>query len=286
MNTGSSQILARLKDVPSLPVASLKVLQLMHDPEVDLQELVRLIGYDVALTANILKLANSAFFGCSRTIGSVREAVVRLGTHKLSELIVSSAVTPLIQKPLKGYDLPAGELWLHSAAVAIAARELQAVLGVNAPDTLFTAALLHDIGKIVLGHFVETNADSIKAIVAAEKVSFLEAEQRVLGIDHAEVGAALLETWNLPPEIVAIVRCHHQPDGYPGDPRGVDIVHIADALCINCGIGNGIDGLCYRPSEASVARLGVTVHTSEAVAAKLLGGIDELKNLFAPGTGR
>lgn len=286
MNNRPQDILARLKDVPALPTGSARILQQIQAPDADIPNLARLIEYEAGLTANILRLANSAYYGCSRTIGSVREAIVRLGTQRISELIVSVSVAPMIQQPLKGYDLPAGDLWVHSAAVAIAARELQATLGVSAPDCLFTAALLHDIGKIVLGGFVETNAESIAALVAAENLSFETAEQRVLGVDHAEVGATLLEMWNLPPAIVEIVRWHHRPESFPGDPLAVDIVHVADVLCVNSGIGTGRDGLSYRPAECSASRLGITVHTSETVVSRLLGGIDTLKDLFMPGTGR
>ena len=286
MTTTAKDILTHLKDVPSLPTASVQVLQRLQDPAIDMQELTRTIEYDASLTGNILRLVNSPYFGASRSIGSVHEAIVRLGMRKLTELIVSSTVTPLIRQRIDGYDLPAGGLWIHSAAVAIGARELPIALNIQAPDYLFTAALLHDVGKIVMGNLVGMNAAAIAELVERENIPFEEAEQQVLGTDHAEVGAALLEIWNLPSRIVDVVRWHHRPDGFEGEPLAVDIVHVADALCLMSGIGTGTDGLNYRASEGSVARLAMTIHTSEAVVAKLLNGVETLRDLFAPNAWR
>jgi len=284
--TRRENILAGLKKVPPLPVASVRVLQRLQDPNVDLRELTGLIEYDTSLTTNILRLVNSAYFGAPRAIGSIHEAIVRLGTRTLSEVVISSAVGPITQVPIRGYDLPAGELWTHSAAVAIGARELSAALKTPEPKSLFTMALLHDIGKIVLGNFVEVDVAPILDLVNRERIPFEAAEQQVLGIDHAEVGAALLELWNLPPGIADVARWHHRPDELEGDRQAVDMVHVADILCLMSGIGTGIDGLNYRPSDGTVSRLGLSVHVCEAVIAKILNGVEALREMFVSAAGR
>lgn len=280
------KILSLLKNVPALPLVATRVLQRLQDPDGDLLGLTRMIEYDAGLTTNILRMVNSAYFGSPRSIDSIHEAIIRLGTQRLSEIIISSAVGPLIQAPIKGYDLPMGDLWIHSAAVAIGARELAMALKIQEPNYLFTAALLHDVGKIVLGNFAEIDARPILDLVNREQIPFEAAEQQVLDIDHAEVGACLLELWNLPPWIVDVARWHHHPDGLQGDRSAVDLVHFADILCLMCGIGAGIDGLNYQPSVEAVSRLGISVHISEAVIVKILSGVVALRDMFSASAGR
>jgi putative nucleotidyltransferase with HDIG domain len=256
------------------------VIQLIQNADVDLGELARTIEYDPGLTSNILRLANSAYFGCPRSISTMREAVVRLGMNTMFQLVVTSAAGPLMRKPIKGYDLPSGKLWEHSVAVAIGVQQLAATLGIKPPDYTFTAALLHDVGKVVLGTFLEVDAGPIMDLAFEEQISFEVAEQQVLGIDHAEIGAILLEDWNLPKYIVDVVRWHHQPEHFSGNTLVVDLVHVADNLSMLGGIGTGSDGLNYCPSEEVTEKLNITTHIAESVICKILIGLDQLSDLL------
>ncbi len=281
------QILSSVRSVRSLPTAAVEVVRLLQDPELTIADLAQTIEYDPALTSNVLRLANSAYFGCARSIGSVRDAIVRLGTNKTFRLAVASAFAPLARQAVKGYDLPPGELWKHSIAVALGAERLAEVLGRKGADYAFTAGLLHDIGKLVLGNFVEVDAAPLAAMAFQERVSFEVTERRVLGIDHAEVGAVLLEGWNLPPCVVRVVRWHHVPGSVPGeDTSVVDLVHVADNLSMTSGIGTGIDGLNYCPSSEVMSRLHLTTRLAEGVLCEIMGGLDELHSLPGADTGR
>jgi putative nucleotidyltransferase with HDIG domain len=259
--------------------------RLLQNPDVSFDELGRTIELDPGLTANMLRLANSAYFGFQRTIGSIRTAIVRLGTQRVYHLVLGLSVAPLASKPVRGYDLPAGALWQHSVAVAVGAERLGQALKIKFPDYAFTAGMLHDVGKIVLGTFVEADGEAIGKIARQESVSFDVAEQRVLGIDHAEVGAMLLERWNLPSDIVQVGRWHHRPEEFEGDKTVTDLIHVADALCLGAGIGAGADGLHYRPSADAVERLGLTTETSEAVVCEMMEGMNELQGMFGVGAG-
>jgi len=283
--TEKKKILAAVKSVPSLPSVVVKLRQYLNDPDVSFDELAKVIQVDPGLTANILQLANSAYFGWSRTIKTVKEAITRLGTNRIFQMVLCMSVAPLVRKPIRGYDTDAEGLWEHSIAVAVCAEKLAQTLGMKNMEEAFTAGLLHDMGKVVMGTFVEVDDEPIKEIMLSDNLSFNEAEQMVMGIDHAEVAGELLKAWNLPDTVVAAARCHHQPDRADEEYQQlVDLIHVADVLCINVGWGIGSDGLQYKLSEAASKRLGVGSGVAEDVILKTMMGMDELKDMFKPST--
>ncbi|MCB1183560.1 HDOD domain-containing protein [bacterium] len=281
--TERKAILARINSVPSMPSVVMELRKYLNDPDVSFDRLAKLIEVDPGLTVNVLQLANSAYFGWTRTISSVKDAITRLGTNRVFQMVLCMSVAPMVRKPIKGYDTDSEGLWRHSVATAICAEQLVAALGMPEVPQAFTAGLLHDMGKIVLGTFVEVDDAPIKEIVASDGLSFNEAEQMVLGIDHAEVAAELLKAWNLPDEVVESARWHHQP--HKADEKHrllVDLVHVADFLCLSWGFGMGNDGLQYRLDEDANERLGVDVNIAEEVGSKVMIGVEELGNLFDP----
>lgn len=283
--TEKDRILATVKSVPSLPSVVMKLRKYLNDPEVSFEELAKVIQYDPGLTANVLQLANSAYFGWAGTISSVQEAIARLGTNRIFQMVLCMSVAPLVSKPIKGYDLDAGSLWEHSIAVAVCAEQLALALKLKGADDAFTAGMLHDVGKVVLGTFVEVDDEPIREIVESDHLSFNEAEQMALGIDHAEVAAVLLAEWKLTPEVVEAARWHHQPaKADPEHQQMVDLIHVADILCLNVGWGAGADGLQYRLDEKANDRLGVRIGMAEEIVLKVMSGMDDLKDMYKPST--
>ena len=275
-------ILAAVESVPSMPAAAAEVVQLLQDPYVEIDDLMRAIEYDPGLTSNVLRLANSAYFGFAGAIDSVKKAIIRLGMRTIYHLVVASAVAPMADRPVRGYDLPAGGLWKHSVSVAVGTQEMAKILGLKLPGYAFSAGILHDVGKIVLGTYLEVDAAPIVSLAYEERISFEVAERRVLGIDHAEVSAILLDSWGLPSSLVDVSRWHHQPDHFLGDKVVVDLVHVADNLSIMSGFGTGVDGLNYSPSKEVLDRLGLTEDMIDQALYLMLTSVDELRGLFAP----
>lgn len=275
-------ILARIQTVPSLPSVVIKLRQYLNEPDVDFDALARMIEYDPGLTANVLQLSNSAYFGWSRSIRTVKESIVRLGTNRIFQMVLCMSVAPLVRKPIKGYDLDSEGLWRHSIATAICAELVAAELDLTCRGESFTAGLLHDMGKIVLGTFVDIDDEPIKEIMRSDQLAFNEAEQMVLGIDHAEVAAALLTAWNLPSDVTEAVRWHHQPSRAEENRRELaDLVHVADMLCLEFGFGGGTDGLAYRLDKGAGDRLGLGVGIAEKVGAQVMIAVTELNSMFS-----
>ena len=268
-------IISKVDAFPSLPGATTKLLSLINDPDASVAEIEEILRIDPGLTANVLKLSNSAYFGFPSEIGSVRKAIVLLGAKRLMQLVMTSCVNSVMNKPVPGYDLPPGEMWRHSIAVSVAAEGLIKELNIPEADEIFTAALLHDVGKLVLGEFVKDDIKKIEKIVSKD-VSFEAAEQIAFGTDHAQIGAKILESWSLPAEIVSAVRWHHDPDAADETSTLIDIVHVSNVLCLMIGIGAGREGLQYRPSPEVTKRLGIKSAHLEKVASRTLDWVSDL----------
>lgn len=275
-------ILERVASLPPMPASLARLAQRLGDPEISLLELSAEIQYDPGLTATVLRLANSAAFGLPRVVHSLQEAVVRLGTRRIFQLAVAAHLQGVLGEAVSGYGLREGELWRHALAVALVSERLALQRSGVAADVAFTAGLLHDVGKLVLGAFV---AGETAALKEAQGEGFDAAEQEVLGMDHAEVGAEIMAHWNLPAELVAPARYHHRPGAAEGSRRLVDVVHVADTVCLMAGIGAGREGLHYVPSRESVARLGLTVGKIEALVSEVLGGLAAMEELLEPRNG-
>jgi len=274
-------VLAKIRSLPSVPGTAANVLRLLRNPRMDALRIERAVRYDPGLTANILKLSNSAYFGYRGTIASIRQAVVRLGWNRMYQLIIATSIHGVMEEPVPGYELPRGELWRHSIGVAVAAEALVRELKLPPSEEAFTAALLHDVGKLVLGVFVAADFDAIQDL-AAQGMSFEEAERRVLGIDHCEAGGRILQSWFFPPVLVSAARSHHEPDSVEPTSALLDIVHVADMICLMFGMGLGQEGLQYRPAEGALTRLRIESIHLERVGSRVVSEVDEVMNALNP----
>jgi putative nucleotidyltransferase with HDIG domain len=198
------QLMAQVRSFPSMPSAAVKLLALFNDPDTTISHVEKILSTDPGLTANVLKLTNSGYFGLALKVGSVSQAIALLGPKILIQLVLASSVGVTMDKPVPGYDLPPGELWRHSIAVSVAAEGLVKELNVPGADLIFTAALLHDVGKLILGDYLEKDIKQIE-FAASRGISFEKAEHKVLNTNHAEIGARILQNWSLPPQIVSAV---------------------------------------------------------------------------------
>ena len=276
-------ILRQVRNVPSLPSVVIRIRQYLNDPDVSFDALAKVIEHDPGLTANILQLANSAYFGWSRRIKTVKEAITRLGTNRIFQMVLCMSVAPLVRKPIKGYDMEANALWEHSFATAVVAEKMTQILGVRGHEEAFTAGLLHDMGKVVLGTFIEVDDQPIKELVLSQRVTFDEAERRVVGMDHAEVAGELLASWNLPEEVVAAARWHHRPAEAEEHQQAVDLIHLADALAMRAGWGGGVDLGLYAVDEAAMARMGLTAALAAEIVEKVEPEFQELRDMYLAG---
>ncbi|MCC6233723.1 MAG: HDOD domain-containing protein [Verrucomicrobiales bacterium] len=230
--------LDKVSNLPPAPRVLTELLTLLGRDDVDSEKIVSIIALDPGLTASVLQLANSALLAAARPAEELSEAVARLGFNQVFQLVAALVGGSGMAPPQPGYGIDSGELWRHSVTVAVAAQLVAEEVG-DAPAIVYTAALLHDIGKIVLS---ETLVQSYAALVAdteQQQLPLIEAERRVLGTDHAEIGGRLLTRWKMPAGVVAAVTYHHAPQEAGTHARLAAHVYVGNMLAHMMGYGCG-----------------------------------------------
>lgn len=264
-----------LAELPPLPASISEVIAACDDQDMTVGQLSQIILRDQNLTANILKLANSAFYGHARRVTTATEAVVLLGFSAVKSLAISSHTARLLNRALPGYGMAAGELWQHSIAVAFSARRLAVEVHLAPVEEAFVAGLLHDIGKIVLASHMEAAFAEIGDEARSRRTAFHLVEAELLGFDHAELGARVAAQWSFPPELEEAIRFHHDPGRATLKPLLAHVVHLADAVCLMLGAGLGTDGQAYEVNPATLEALGFD-------QPRVMRLMDELAPLLAP----
>lgn len=260
---------------PGMPTTAAKLLPLLEDSDTTAAEIESILKYDPGLTANILKLTNSAYFGIPTRISSVRQAIVLLGWKRLLQVVTTICMSPLMNKTIPGYDLPRGALWQHSIAVSVAAEVLVNALKIPDADEVFTAALLHDVGKLILGGFVKEDIEQIEDMVT-KGITFDVAESMVLGTNHAEIGGQILGKWSFPSELVSAVQWHHDPESCEESCNLSDIVHVANTMGIMTGYGKIDQDLALEHFSAVADRLGLAPENLEEMAQQTAAQVKKL----------
>ncbi|MDW8319969.1 MAG: HDOD domain-containing protein [Armatimonadota bacterium] len=268
-----------IRDLPALPEVVVRVMRMTEDPRTDAQSIARVIATDQAMTARVLKLANSAFYGLPRRVGTLSEAVVILGFRTIKNLAIAASTFELLNREIAGYWLQRGELWRHSLACAIGAQLIAQRVRLPVVEEAFVSGLLHDIGKVAINLFVREQFDQIMERALQDQIPFVEAEQAVLGFNHAMAGGLIAEKWNLPPSLVSVIKYHHQPSTAPDGDLMVYVVHLADILSITMGIGIGGDGLYYTLEEGTLAKFGLEQSDIDELCGHIVDRMAQAANL-------
>jgi HD-like signal output (HDOD) protein len=234
-----------------------KVLALLDDPDCGVSDLSDIIRHEPALTANLLKLANSAYFGLPGKLNDAKQAIVYLGMSQVVDLVLLVSCSNSFSGSHEGYGLKAGELWKSAVSGAIIANDLAQLKGLKQGSLIFTGALLRDIGKVVLDQFINPAISKIMDRVTDQSITFAEAERQVLGFDHVQVGAMVAKNWNFPDALQCVIRYYHSPLEAKGCFLEASVVHLADALCRKLEIGPGVDDRSYPEDERVVRSLGL-----------------------------
>ncbi len=237
-----NQIL-HIRELPTLPSVVDRILRLVSSPDTTAQDLNKIIANDMSLSSKILRLANSAFYGLSRKVDTITEAVVYLGFNMVKAMALSVSVFDLFRGSGTSYKYFSREaLWRHAIACGVTSRIISRKIKHGNPETIFMSGILHDIGKVIVDHYSHQEFREILAYAEAEQVFIKDAEEHVLGVNHAKVGYWLAEWWKLPEVISDPIYYHHNPAVYRVN-TGVAIVHVANALCRQLQLGNSGDEL-------------------------------------------
>ena len=273
-------VFEKLGSLPSFPKVVQEALSRLDDPNVAMKDIAEILKYDPGVTANILKITNSAAFGLSRQVTNLETALSLLGEHQLRNVLMASASLPYLSVPIRGYGMDSNELWMHSMGTAIIAEEVAGICGEEAKDILFTAALLHDIGKVVMNMFVGPRLDELITLSRQEQRPFSELEWELLGGDHAVIGSNVLENWEFPLEIVRMVRSHHDPDIYIQDKLS-SMLALSNIIATQLGLGVGADSFRYHLSEKLLPALKLDRQGFEELMVNSIIALDKSASIMS-----
>jgi putative nucleotidyltransferase with HDIG domain len=279
--TDVAQILSEIKVLRPVPPVAAQILELAESPESSMAEIADLILHDPAVTANLLRLCNSAYFGLTQKVESMKQAIALLGLDQLVEVVVLSTLSAQLINKKEVYGLQEGDLWRHAAVSAHVAKILAKKNG-NAPNTarIFTGALLKDIGKLILGRFVAASLEKISILVMLKRYSFNDAEKEVIGMSHAELGAMLAEHWKFSERLVYMIRNHHLSDESARDDLETALIYLADIICMMMRIGSGVDALAYKFHSDVLTRTNLTVDDLQAVMVNIRENRSRIEKLL------
>jgi putative nucleotidyltransferase with HDIG domain len=265
---------------PDMPPFCQNLIAYLDDPDAEFKKITEMVKYDPGLTADILKFANSSYFGAVQRVNSLHSALVRLGIKKVMELVLALSVSSRLLPCLPGYGLMARDLLKHSIWTAVAAQELGDILHMKQGEMIFTVGLMHDLGKLLLDPFVQIERLRFNNHSDCPYTSFEQKERDILGLDHAQAGAMILEKWGLSSEIVSGVRWHHEPDQANEYKDLIYLIHLANILALSEGIGTGNYGMQYSVSPKIIKVLGLKKQHIEYAASKTLDKMKELENIL------
>jgi putative nucleotidyltransferase with HDIG domain len=233
MNSKADKYIDQVHQLLPAPRIIVQLLQLVNAPFSDNREVVDLIGHDPSLTANVLKVSNSSYYGTDHKIDNLDEAVMRVGSREVYRLVVAISCGMVLTHSNKRTGREDNALLDHSIAAATAAQLLARDLGED-DNLAFTATLLHDIGKIVIAAVSDSFYSCAQAIQRTE-TDLLSTEERVLGVTHAEVGGQLLQRWRFPENLIQAIRFHHRPVAAPNHQRLAGLLHLGNAMAYELG---------------------------------------------------
>ncbi len=256
--TSLQTLMKEIQNLKPIPAVVNQLLAVVETQGSSMEDIANVIQYDPVITASILKACNSAFFGLKVPAESIKDAVNMLGIDQVIELALIKSGAEALSGSQEGYGLTEGDMWRYSVSSAVIAKQVAEKLSLKNKSTLFTSALIKDIGKIILEKHVSNSSQEITNLVKNKNHSFQEAEKKVLGIDHAELGAMIAKMWKFSPKMIKIIRHHHLTDKAMLKDKEIAAVYLADCICMMMGNGVGSDGLSYRFKDQVMKDLGIT----------------------------
>ncbi len=255
------QVINNLKDLPTLPVSILKIIEEVENPDSTAQSLTSAISMDQSISSTILRLVNSAYYGHRREVASIPQAVVILGYQMVKNMALG--VSMFQTQPVDGQkSIDRGSLWSHSVAVATCAGGIASDKKVSAKinrDEAFLAGLLHDIGKVVFDTCFPDEYRQVLKMVSDKGGWIGDAERHVMGLDHARAGFHLASKWNFPEPVCEAIRCHHDFNKLSiGENHISAIIHVGDYCARQIKLGSGGDMSQAPFDKSALTMLGIT----------------------------
>ncbi len=280
--TNFDTLLAQVKRLPPNPQIMLKLLRLLQDINTNPNDIVELIRIDAPLTAQVLRLSNSAYYGVVTPSYNLEEAINRIGfreTYKLVGVVCSSQI---FNTPVQTYYLENDQLWENSIAAALVMENMAQRIGLD-PSNCYTIGLLHPIGKVIINQLMSDKYAEVYGLIEKEKISIIEAEERILGFHHAQIGKALLAKWNFPPEIYEPIEYQYNPMEAPTQQMSACALHLANCVVGGVGLNYGRDAWAFKAHDEALEKLGLEPDDLERFLLQIHERLNDIKGLLIAG---
>jgi putative nucleotidyltransferase with HDIG domain len=275
-----ADIVRGITNLAPLPATAHRLMALLRGEDESLTSIAALLESDQGLVASLLRRANSARY-MAQPARNALEAVMRVGTVSVLDMVVQEHLRSLIT-PAPTYGLDENDLWLHGAASQLAARAIRNERPLlKIPATADTAALLHDIGKLIISRYLKVDARDVTAYANEHEVTWSEAERCLIGFDHTIIGAAVAEHWKFPADVTLAIRHHHDAET-THDSRLLDAVMAANLVAKMVGAGLGAEGLNFSVSPTIHDRLSLTFDVFAKIVLNTQDAVRELLNQQQP----
>lgn len=279
----AEQLIAKVPKLPAPAPSVARLLELLSKPDADNDDMIRVIRNDGVMSAKLLGLCNSAAYGLSDPVSSIEQAVLMLGHSEIHRLVMSVGFSGSLSPEMRGYAMAEGELWRHSlltAYVAVAVTAISRKVHFD-PSIAYTAGLVHDIGKSVITHALDDKTqNTMRELIQSKECSLIEAENQIIGTNHADVGACLLCNWGLPELLIESVAHHHAPNLKP-KPQLSSIVHVANAIALEAGPSPGWASYAMRVNESAIESLGLGQEDAESLIISAYDAAEQVNNVVA-----
>lgn len=249
-------ILRGIQDLPPMPQVLMEIHDQISGADINTKKIADSIETDQAIASKVLRLANSAYFGLSGRVSSIRSALTLFGLKGLLEVVSMAGCEKLLTGKLPGYGYESEDLWRHSLTVAYGCKILATSIDPGISDTAHLAGLIHDSGKLIMDRFVAERKAEFKIYMESEQKSFLDAEAHFFGFTHARVAREICRKWKFPEMISNAVGWHHRPSGSNRDLLSY-ILHMTDQLATWIGVGYDSDDVLYQLEEGTMDFLGL-----------------------------
>lgn len=269
-----------IQELPTLPVVVTQILQATKSMATNANDVGDLISADQSLTIKVLKLVNSPFYGFPQKIKTITHAIVILGFSKVKNIVLAASVFGMTKQP-KNSTISISALWEHALATGIVCRQIaiHRNSGIDIEE-MFVAGLLHDLGKVIMISNLPDITEAVSEEVLEKDCLFYEAENSLFEFGHDKIGVWLSEKWNLNPDLVEGIRCHHHPLSSRGNKEIAFTVHAGDIIARSLGIGNGGDNKIPKLEAKVAEELGLTVEVIDKIMGEVLIEIDKAKDFF------
>jgi HD-like signal output (HDOD) protein len=280
MDLASLEIkIARSENLPVLPQIVGQVLKLADDPNASANAMERVIERDAAITAKLLRVASSSYYGVSN-VTTISRAISVLGMNAVRTLVVGIAYQQMISGRAHSQRLPKADFWSHSLATATAARVLGKLKAPSKAEELFCAGMLHDVGLLILDRFAPGELDEAIRLASDEGVPLHEAEVQLYEYDHAQVGLIMAEKWNLPPLLKGAIGYHHN---WMGDAEAMNttvFIAVASGMANKSGFRAGSPELENEIDEDALAEIGIPMEQLEVIEPVLQQEIAKVQDAY------